>query len=75
MYWSFPVIEEKKLKLTQEEDYIDCPKFNNSIKQLIEKNPEGVDDETIAKVLNMSVEDVEKTYQNAIKKLKKSLEV
>jgi hypothetical protein len=69
------VIEEKKLKLTQEEDYIDCPKFNNSIKQLIEKNPEGVDDETIAKVLNMSVEDVEKTYQNAIKKLKKSLEV
>lgn len=66
--------EEKKLKLTQEEDYIDCPKFNNSIKQLIEKNPDGISDEMIAKVLNMSIEDVEKTYQNAIKKLKKSIE-
>jgi hypothetical protein len=68
------VIDEKKHKLTQEEDYIDCPKFNNSIRQLIEKNPEGVDDETIAKVLNMSSEEVEKIYQNAIKKLQKSLE-
>jgi hypothetical protein len=68
-------MEEKKHKLTQEEDYIDCPKFNNSIKQLIEKNPDGVDDETIAKVLNMTPEEVEETYQNAIKKLKKSLEV
>ena len=66
--------EEKKLKLAQEEDYIDCPKFNNSIKQLIEKNPDGVDDETIAKVLNMTVEEVEKTYQSAVNKLKKSLE-
>lgn len=68
------MIDEKKLKLTQEEDYIDCPKFNNSIKQLIDRNPDGIDDETIAKVLNMSVDEVEKTYQNAINKLKKSLE-
>jgi hypothetical protein len=69
------VIEEKKLRLMEEEDFIDCPKFNNSIKQLIEKNPEGIDDETIAKILNMSVEEVEQTYQNAIKKLQKYLEV
>ncbi len=68
------MIDEKKLKLTQEEDYIDCPKFNNSIRQLIDKNPDGIDDETIAKVLNMSVDEVEKAYQNAINKLKKSLE-
>lgn len=68
------MIDEKKLKLTQEEDYIDCPKFNNSIKQLIDRNPDGIDDETIAKVLNMSVDEVEKAYQNAINKLKKSLE-
>lgn len=68
------MIEEKKLRLTEEEDFIDCPKFNNSLKQLIEKNPEGVDDEMIAKVLSMTTEEVEKTYQNAIKKLQKSLE-
>ena len=68
------MIEEKKLRLTEEEDFIDCPKFNNSIRQLIEKNPEGVDDETIAKVLNLTAEEVEETYQNEIKKLQKSLE-
>lgn len=69
------MIEEKKHKLTQEEDYIDCPKFNNSIKKLIEKNPDGVDDETIARVLGISTEEVEQTYQNAIKKLQKILKI
>lgn len=68
-------MEEKKHKLTNEEDYIDCIKFNNSIKKLIEKNPEGVDDETIAKVLNITTEEVEKIYQSAIKKLQKSLKI
>ena len=68
-------MEEKKHKLTNEEDYIDCIKFNNSIKKLIEKNPEGVDDETIAKVLNLTVEEVEQIYQSAIKKLQKSLKI
>lgn len=67
--------EEKKLKLLEEEDYIDCPKFNNSIRDLINQNPDGVNDELIAKVLNISVEDVEKIYQSAIKKLKNSIEL
>jgi DNA-directed RNA polymerase specialized sigma subunit len=69
------VTEEKKLKLLEEEDYIDCPKFNNSIRDLINQNPDGVNDELIAKVLNISVEDVEKIYQSAIKKLKNSIEL
>jgi DNA-directed RNA polymerase specialized sigma24 family protein len=42
---------------------------------LIEKNPDGVDDETIAKVLGISTEEVEQTYQNAIKKLQKILKI
>lgn len=69
------MIEEKKHRILEEEDYIDSSKFKHSLKELLEKNPDGVDDETIAKVLNMSVEDVEKTYQSAIKKLKKIVEV
>lgn len=69
------MIEERKRKIVEEDDFIDCPKFKNSIKFLIEKNPDGVDDEVIAKVLNISVEEVNELYNNAITKLKKTLEV
>ena len=69
------MIDEKKRKMEEEEDYIDYPKFKNSIKKLIDKYPDGVDNEVIAKVLNMSIEEVEADYANAIKKLQDSLEV
>jgi uncharacterized membrane protein YheB (UPF0754 family) len=67
--------EEKKRKLEEDEDFIDYPKFKNSLTKLIEKYPEGVDQETIAKVLMMSEEEVEETYASAIKKLQISLGV
>lgn len=65
--------EEKRNRLDNEEDFIDCNKHGFSIKHLIDKNPEGVDDTTIARVLNISVEEVEKVYQNAINKIRLSL--
>ena len=68
------MIEEKKHKIMEDEDYIDSPKFKYSLKELLEKNPDGVDNEAISKVLNMSVEEVEEVYQSAIKKLQKTLE-
>jgi hypothetical protein len=69
------MIDEKKRKIAEEEDYIDYPKFKNSIKKLIEKYPDGVGKETIAKVLHLSEEEVDETYASAIKKLQKSLGV
>jgi hypothetical protein len=65
--------EEKKLKILKEEDFIDYPKFKNSLSRLIQKYPEGVDGAIIAKVLNMTEEEVEKTYDTAIEKIKKKL--
>ena len=67
--------EEKKTKLFNDEDYIDYPKFKNSVKKLIEKYPDGVDNEVIAKVLMMTEAEVHKTYLIAIEKLQKSLGV
>jgi predicted metallo-beta-lactamase superfamily hydrolase len=67
--------KEKKHKILNDEDFIDYPKFKNSLSKLIEKHPEGVDVQTIAKVLNMTEEEVEKTYQSAIQKLKDNLGV
>ena len=67
--------EEKKHRILTEEDYIDYPKFKNSLKKLIEKYPGGVDNETIAKALMMSEEEVEATYNSAIEKIKDDLGV
>ena len=69
------MIEEKQRKIKEEEDYIDYPKFKNSIKKLIDKYPDGVDKEVIAKVLMMSEDEVAETYASAIKKLQASLGV
>lgn len=65
--------EEKKLRIIKEQDFIDYPKFKNSLSKLIEKYPDGVDDETIAKVLNIPVKEVKKLYESAIEKLRKNL--
>ena len=66
---------EKKHKIYNVKDYIDCPKAQNSISKLLEKYPDGVSDEIIAKALNISEEEVEEIYQSAIEKIKAKLGV
>ena len=67
--------EEKKKRINTEEDFIDYPKFKNSVKKLIEKYPDGVEDETIAKVLLMTEEEVNEIYLDSIEKIKNKLGV
>ena len=62
-------------KIKEDEDFIYCPRLGNSLKKLMDKNPDGIDDERIAKVLLMSTEEVEVWYNSAIEKLRKSLGV
>lgn len=59
-------MDEKKHKILKQEDFIDYPKFKNSIKKLIEKYPNGVDEETICKVLNISKEEYQKEWKTLI---------
>lgn len=65
--------DEKRLKILKDEDYIDYPKFKDSIKKLLEKYPDGVSDEIIAKSLNISTQEVQEIYESAIKKLQNTL--
>lgn len=65
--------EEKKHKILSEDDYIDSPKFKNSLKKLLEKFPDGVDDTTIASILNITEQEVQDKYKSAILKIKKQL--
>jgi len=65
--------KEVKDKIHEDEDFIYCPRLGNSLAKLIEKNPEGVDDERIAKVLLMEEDEVKTLFASAIVKLRKSL--
>jgi len=60
-------------KIEQEEDYIRCPKFSNSLQKFLAKNPDGVDDKTIARLLMIPEEQVEKLYQESVKMLRKDM--
>lgn len=64
--------DEKTLrkKITEDSDFIYCPRLGNSLEKLINRHPEGIDDERIQKVLLMTAEEVEDTYNTALEKLR-----
>ena len=61
-------------KILEEEDYIRCPKFSNSLNRFTEKNDGGVENSTIARLLMMTEEEVERVYQEAIEQLREDME-
>jgi len=64
-----------RLRITNEEDFIYCPRLGNSLKKLIEKNPDGVDDARIAKVLLLSEEEVREIFESAVNKIRELMEI
>ena len=65
--------EEIIKRIMQEEDYVRCPKFSNSLTKFIARNSEGVDDVVIARLLMMPEEEVKKIYEEAIAKLREDM--
>lgn len=61
-------------KIAEDEDYIRCPKFSNSLNKFTQKNSEGVENSTIARLLMMTEEEVEKTYQEAVAMLREQMD-
>jgi len=57
-------------RICTEEDFINYPRFNNSLKKLMHRHPNGVKTEVICKALNMTEEEVEKAVSGALEKLK-----
>ena len=64
--------EELQRRVIAEEDYIRCPKFDDSLTKFTSdpKNSEGVKNSTIARLLVITEEEVEKLYQEAVQMLK-----
>lgn len=61
-------------KIAEDEDYIRCPKFSNSLNKFTQKNSEGVENSTIARLLMMSEEEVEKAYQEAVQMIREAMD-
>jgi hypothetical protein len=59
-------------KIATEEDYIRCPKLDNSLNKFVAnpKNSDGVKNETIARLLMISEEEVERVFQEAVQMLR-----
>jgi hypothetical protein len=62
----------KKL-VESDDDFIYYPRLDNSLKKFIEKNPDGVDNNKISKVLLMSEEEIEEAFNSAIKKIRDAM--
>jgi len=62
-----------KTRIMTEEDFIYCPRLGNSLERLLEKNPDGVDDDRIEKVLLIPKKEINKHYEQIILKLKNLL--
>jgi len=60
-------------RIVDDEDYIRCPKFSNSLNKFTQKNSEGIENSTIARLLMMTEEEVEKAYQEAVKMLREQM--
>lgn len=62
--------EDVSKRIFEEEDYIRCPKFNNSLAKFLAKNSEGVENSAIARLLMLPEDKVEELYQEAVQKLR-----
>jgi len=62
--------EEILKKIKEDEDYIRCPKCNNSLTKFLAKNSEGVENNVIARLLMLPEEKVEEIYEDAVKQLR-----
>jgi hypothetical protein len=70
-------VEDNKIqnRINNEEDFVHCPKMNNSIIKIVDKYPDGVEDSYIAKVLLMTEQEVVKIYEAIILKIRQSLNI
>lgn len=64
---------EIKKRILEEEDYIRAPKFNNSLSKFLAKNPDGVENGVIARLLMSSEEEVEALHQKIVEDLREKM--
>lgn len=66
---------EAKKKVRNDPDYINLKRFNYSLKELLERYPEGAPDRLIAQALMMSEDELESLYNSIVLKLRNAMNV
>jgi hypothetical protein len=66
---------KNKERIQKEEDFVYCPKMNNSIKKINDKFPDGVENNYISKVLMITEKEVVALYESALTKIRKYLKL
>jgi hypothetical protein len=64
---------EMEKKIREEEDFIHSPKFCNSLKRFLAKMENPPENTTIARLLLLSEEEVEKIYLESVAILRKKM--
>lgn len=65
--------EDIEKRIEEDEDYIRSPKYGNSLAKFLAKNPEGAEDNVIARLLSMPESEVEEIYQEAVRMLREDM--
>lgn len=65
--------KEIKERVLEEEDFIKCPKYNNSLQKFLSRHTEGVENATISRLLLLDDAEIEQIYQEAIKLLQEKM--
>jgi len=62
-------------KLLEDEDYINLKRFNFSIKETLERYPDGVPDHLIAQALGIEESEVTELYEEVVLHLRELMKV
>lgn len=55
-----------KKRAATEEDYINSPRYSNSLEKYLEKNSEPLDNKKIGKLLGISETEVERIFEESV---------
>lgn len=62
-----------KNRILNDPDYVRCPKASNSLTKFLSKNPDGVEDITISRLLMVPEDEIEEIYEEAVEMLRESM--
>lgn len=62
-------------KITQDKDFINSNRYNNSLLSIVQEYPNGVPDRIICRVLKISQKKLDMLYKRAIIKIRKVMKV
>lgn len=68
-------IEELRVKISTEFDFINSKKHKYSLKQFLKNNPDGTTDNIIALFLCVTPNQVRELYDSAVKKIRQKLNI